>query len=186
MLVQFPEFSYNIDCLSNRHAGTDTDTHACTHTHILSFTSFLVHGHPLRTSLWKGIRSLPLQHHQHRSPPPPRLRVVRFQNPECCCSVFYLANFLLLPLNTWVLWLGTRPTVSTAKPTTTDIFTCNLAAMEIINSFEMFCKIIGHYLNVVVLMVITVVENGLITFGRSLFHCCTCLERNLVVVHPVA
>lgn len=44
----------------------------------------------------------------------------------------------------------------------------------------------SYYLNVVVLMVITVVENGLITFGRSLFHCCTCLERNLVVVHPVA
>lgn len=158
------------------------------HTHTHSFFHLL-------SCPWTPIEDLFMEGYSFSPPPTPPTSLspstpptsgLRFQNPECCCSVFYLANFLLLPLNTWVLWLGTRPTVSTAKPTTTDIFTCNLAAMEIINSFEMFCKIIGHYLNVVVLMVITVVENGLITFGRSLFHCCTCLERNLVVVHPVA
>lgn len=105
-------------------------------------------------------------------------------------SVISLINFLLMvPLNTWVMWLGTRQGVSMTTPTTTktiEIFTCNLAAMEIGHSFIITCFSISYYLNVDALIIISIMSDSLVTCGRPLFHCCTCLERYLAVVHPVA
>lgn len=104
---------------------------------------------------------------------------------------FTLTCVLLLPLNVLVLWRASRRwhrQCSTQSGTTShsDVFTCKMVAIEIINTLgSVFTCVSAHTCSNVLMLA------GFYLFffsylSQTFFHCLTCVERYLAVVHPVA
>lgn len=95
---------------------------------------------------------------------------------------------LILPLFVVVLYMGyqrRRHQQSTSTTSHVDVVTYHMVVLEIFGLMGCGCYGIGLYL-----ADDSVIESGIYIFsfvfpGQSLFHCLTCVERYLAVVHPI-
>lgn len=86
-----------------------------------------------------------------------------------------------LPSNAWVLWLiGRGP----RGPDQSELFTLNLAAMEVAYSLLMPLFIVNNFFLRGSYMILRFLFS-LVVVSRPLFQCCVCLERYLAVLHPL-
>lgn len=105
-------------------------------------------------------------------------------------GTFNIANiFLLLPVNTFILYLGLkqrqRCRPSAARISHSDVLTQHVVVMELISAigcFLNFCAICTHEPEVL--------RAGIYIFtftffGELIFHALTCVDRYLAVVHPI-
>lgn len=96
--------------------------------------------------------------------------------------------FLLLPLSILILILGYqrwRQRRSSATANHSDFFTYHLSVVELIGLFgaALFCS--GKYIRQPLVMIVGYCISSIALPGQALFHCLTCVERHLAVVHPV-
>ncbi|KAJ8372208.1 hypothetical protein AAFF_G00293270 [Aldrovandia affinis] len=95
----------------------------------------------------------------------------------------FVSNVLVgLPINVWVLWLIVR---GLEVVLASEIFTLNLAALELIYCLQLLLVLLNYFVLNSILSKPLSFFYGLIFFGRPLFQCCTCVERYLAVLHPL-
>ena len=97
-------------------------------------------------------------------------------------------NILILPLSTFVLYLGHqrwRRQRSFATTSHSDIFTYNMAAVELICAFGGIAFFCGVYTGLSELVRVELYAYFMVFPGEMFFHILTCVERYLAVVHPV-
>ncbi|KAJ8372205.1 hypothetical protein AAFF_G00293240, partial [Aldrovandia affinis] len=105
--------------------------------------------------------------------------------PEVTWIYFFafVINVLVgLPINVWVLWLIVRGSEGVLA---SEIFTLNLAALELIYCLQVPLTLLNDLVLNSILSKLLSFFFGLISFGRPLFQCCTCVERYLAVLHPL-
>lgn len=103
------------------------------------------------------------------------------------CNYVNLSNhvlkvILLLPLCTYILYLGYRRRLQPSFQSHSDLFTFHLAAMELFWIFGFFCMICREC------PVIKEAGNcatRVAFYGEIFFHVLTCVERYLAVVYPI-
>ncbi|KAJ8351006.1 hypothetical protein AAFF_G00165520, partial [Aldrovandia affinis] len=108
-----------------------------------------------------------------------------YQNPWVLFtySITIVLDILMsLPTNVWVLWLIVRGSEGVLA---SEIFTLNLAVLELAYCLQIPVGLLSHIGYRVALEKPMMFSFGLIEFGRPLFQCCICVERYLAVLHPL-
>ncbi|AWO97297.1 Hypothetical protein SMAX5B_004453 [Scophthalmus maximus] len=100
-------------------------------------------------------------------------------------------NLLILPLYFLVLWMGfcrRRREGSAASETTShsDFITYNLVTMEIICVLGFLFSCSANFVCRPWMMITGYFLSAAIFPAQTLFHCLTCVERYMAVVHPIA
>lgn len=103
-------------------------------------------------------------------------------------SISWIRVFLLLPLSTFVLYLGLqkwRQHRSFNTASHFDIITYHLAAMELFWVIGYFLQIYFTYYNLTVFKNLTIFMTMTSFYGEVLFHTLTCADRYIAVVRPI-
>ncbi|XP_034531922.1 uncharacterized protein LOC117807007 isoform X1 [Notolabrus celidotus] len=105
---------------------------------------------------------------------------------------FATANFLLLlPLSILVIhvgfqrWTLQRSTSSTRVTSHTDVFTYHMVAMEFFTLLGSGLYCVADFLRNEQIMIAGFYLFSIILPGQTNFHCMTCIERYVAVVHPI-
>ncbi|KAG8005894.1 hypothetical protein GBF38_004935 [Nibea albiflora] len=102
-------------------------------------------------------------------------------------SAFSITNLLLLPVFTFVLYLGFqrwRKQRSTAT-SHSDIFTYHCVAMQLNELFGFILYFTGSNMDLLNLALVGFCVGSVTVLGKALLHILTCVERYLAIVHPV-
>lgn len=102
-------------------------------------------------------------------------------------SVYTFINiFLLLPLYLSVIYTGyQRERRQKTASRHSDVLTYHIVVVEIFGVLGSFLFYVGIHVNSQTLSVLGVLVTSVIFPGQNLFHCLTCLERYLAVLHPI-
>lgn len=94
----------------------------------------------------------------------------------------------IFPLCTFILYLGHqrwRQRHSFNSVSHSDLFTFNLAAMEMFWVIGFLCYACGNYSQSLALITVGISSCTITYYGEMFFSMLTCIERYLAVVHPV-
>lgn len=107
-------------------------------------------------------------------------------------TIHYSTNTLsylvfLLPLSFLVLWMGFKQYKSstTGQTSPTDAFTYCMAVLELVNIMGMFSFLCAIYSCVPTVMVLGYFCASTGSPAQTIFHCLTCVERYIAVIHPI-
>lgn len=103
-------------------------------------------------------------------------------------TAFTFSTFLPLPLYVLVLWIGFRQwrhQCSAGSANHSDIFIYHMVTVEMISIWGNFFTLSGLYMCNPRVLVAGYYFIFLTYPGQTLFHCLTCVERYLAVVHPI-
>ncbi|XP_044040195.1 somatostatin receptor type 2-like [Siniperca chuatsi] len=106
-------------------------------------------------------------------------------------TMYTITNVLLLPLYILILYMGFQRwrrqcSVPGGQSTShSDFFTYHIVAVEIFGVFGSLIYTLGIYTNGVTMLTFGMCVSCIIFPGQTLFHCLTCVERYLAVVHPI-
>ncbi|GLD73492.1 uncharacterized protein AKAME5_002481700, partial [Lates japonicus] len=98
--------------------------------------------------------------------------------------------FFFLPLCIYILHLGLRRrrrrrSVSGVTTSSSDIFTYNIVAMEMIGVLGCCFYCSGVYAYTLQIKLVGLYIFNIVTPGQMFFHILTCMERYLAVIHPI-
>ncbi len=99
-------------------------------------------------------------------------------------TMYTITNVLLLPLYILTLYLGFQ-LLKQQTASHSDFFTYHMVTVEIFGVFGSLFYVLGIYANSETMLMLGVFVPCIIFPGQTLFHCLTCVERYLAVVHPV-
>ncbi|MEQ2202288.1 hypothetical protein XENOCAPTIV_009557 [Xenoophorus captivus] len=101
--------------------------------------------------------------------------------------LYTLINLLIiLPLYLFILWMGfQRWRYHSSQTSHTDVFTYYMAAVEILTVFGLFSYCSAIYTCITTIMVFGYCCACTVSTAQTFFHCLTCVERYLAVVHPI-
>ncbi|KAF7661827.1 hypothetical protein LDENG_00251970 [Lucifuga dentata] len=97
-------------------------------------------------------------------------------------------TFLLLPLSVLILYLGFKrwwQRASGSPTSNSDLFTYNMAVMELIGTSGSIFYVCGIYVRLPALMTVWWFIFSITFPGQVFLHILTCVERYLAVVHPI-
>ena len=103
----------------------------------------------------------------------------------------FIGYILLAPLYILVLsvgfqrWRKQGPVATSARMADSDIFTYNMAVLELICLLGFFFYCCGAFANQPGVVVVGSYLYGLVSPGQTVFHLLTCVERYVAVVHPI-
>lgn len=106
-------------------------------------------------------------------------------------TAYTIANIFLLPVYILILYMGFQrwrhqPSAPARQSTShSDFFTFHLITVEILCLFASLVTCLGIYIFSVTLLRLGMLVSGITFPGQTLFHCLTCVERYLAVVHPI-
>ncbi len=100
-------------------------------------------------------------------------------------SVTAFQGLVLLPIHTWVLWLGTSDIRKGGNLATSDIFTVNLSLLDIMTIFLFLFILVAFALNYQHTLLLAMFFSGSYMVGRPFTNCLICVERYIAVAHPV-
>nr|XP_033465126.1 uncharacterized protein LOC117245753 [Epinephelus lanceolatus] len=99
-----------------------------------------------------------------------------------------LRTILTFPLGSLVLYLGHqrwRQQCSFKTTSHSDVFTYNMAVLNLIWGLACICIICGVYVNLQKMIDAGIYTSSFVVCGEAFFHVLTCVERYLAVVHPI-
>ncbi|MED6260057.1 hypothetical protein ATANTOWER_032129 [Ataeniobius toweri] len=100
------------------------------------------------------------------------------------CTITYF--LLILPLYLFILWMGfQRWRYHSGQTSHTDVFTYYMAFLEILIVFGLFSFCSAIYTCSTTIMVFGYCCICIGSPAQTFFHCLTCMERYLAVVHPI-
>ncbi|XP_073764369.1 uncharacterized protein [Danio rerio] len=100
-------------------------------------------------------------------------------------SVTIFQMFVLLPIQSWVLWLSTAALKKRRRLPGSEIFTVSLALSEMCNVFFFISSIIAYALHFQYTVLLLMFFSGSYMVGRPFMNSLFCVERYIAVAHPV-
>lgn len=91
---------------------------------------------------------------------------------------------IILPIHTWVLWLGTSDIRKGGSLATSDIFTVSLSILELLTVILYVFTLVAFALKYLHTMLIFVFLSGSYMVGRPFTNSLICVERYMAVAHP--
>lgn len=107
-------------------------------------------------------------------------------------TIYSLINIFLFPLYIFVLyvgfhrWVGHRSSPAMTAMTNTDFFTYNMMVVEVVGVLGSLLYTSGIYFSSETSLLLGGFFFCCMYPGQTLFHVLTCVDRYVVVVHPVA